>query len=294
MIFLFGFVSSAICGDGECDAGISFDDDHNKIEDKSTCWEDCAYLDYTECELDTLKGGDCIAGERTYEMTNINWTGCGPLNPILDLDISFRGKTIERKGMVPGNWISVMDGLEIYIKEWPCATYTSTKKIILKYPGNELINFITSDKDEFNLKLDKKVEYEFNLPLEISEPYCKYELINEEKDESMEKTSQLNCPHSGYFEITDSYTPGRYLFISEIYDNTGNHKIGESSKEYILHDCETDKDCSDSKFYTKDSCSLEGEIKMCENKFDSLYIYLGLILVFIIIFSLFLFIRKRK
>lgn len=61
-----------------------------------------------------------------------------------------------------------------------------------------------------------------------------------------------------------------------------------------LNECQTNEECKDNKFYTKDICS-GNEIKLCSNKINYTLVFLiGIVVIVILIILLFLLFRKKS
>lgn len=285
------FVSAGtICGDNNCDAGQFLDG--NKIEDASTCYEDCAFTDYEVCKIDSISGGTCNLRSKEYQITNVDWTGCGGMEGSgMDLTISSGEHSIDFQGIVPQNYINAIDGVQILVEIWPCAVYTTEKTIYFKTSVNpsELNDFVELNKENFNLKQDSIIEVTYDFPTQISKPYCKGELKNVDTQEIETMMAVAGCSQNPWNIQLESISAGKYIINSEYFDENAENKMGEKSIQLIVNECQNDAECDDENFFTKDKC-IDSEIKTCSNKVNYTIIIisgLGIILIIILLFILF-------
>ena len=174
---------------------------------------------------------------------------------------------------------------------WPCATYTTTKQIILKISGDELKDFLEINKNIYNLKEDSEASFDYSFPEWISKPYCKDKVINTETNEEMTMREASGCNSNNL--ALESYSPGKYSVISEVYDNTANNLLGEDVIEFIVHECQLDEDCSDGNFLTKDVCGND-EIRTCSSSINYVWLISGIVVVILIILIIYFIFRKKE
>lgn len=290
LIFSISLAFAANCGDGFCDAGQNIDP--STIEDSSTCYEDCGLVEYSICEIDSNTGGTCTFQGETYTISNVEFQGCGGTSESsMDFSISSGGNSFDFE-IVPESWVSVIDNLQISVKTWPCAVFTSKKSVIFKSSSTNIEGFLEASKTDINLKKDNQISFSYSVPSWISEPYCKSRVqtstgLLEEKIITSRETS--GCNLNPFYLGVESLSAGRYLVFSEVFDNKAENKLGEESIQLIVNECESSPECSDGKFYTKDIC-VQSSPHKCSNETNySILILLGIILI--ILFILF---RRKK
>lgn len=289
-LFLIGLVSSATCGDGTCDAGYNLDG--TTVEDSSTCYKDCGdSMHYTVCKVDTISGGSCEIKGETYIISDVDFEGCGGM-PSASASFTFsKGEhSINVPGLIGNSWIGTIDGISISSRIWPCSVYTSTKTFILRSSGEKANNFLEIDKTSFNLMEDNDGVFQYSVPEWLSKPYCRDRITNRDTGEEMTMREAYGCQSNTF--IIENYAPGEYSLSAEIYDETANNVLGQDALDFIVHECQTNEECSDGNFLTKDACS-DDEIKMCSSSTNITLIIIFVVVVIILIIILYLIFRKK-
>jgi len=289
-----GFVLGATCGNGKCEAGQLLDG--GTIEDTTTCYQDCFFRDYEKCKVDSIEGGTCSLQGKTYEITNLNWTGCGGMGgSSMGFTISSGEHSINFDGLIPQTYVGVMDNLYLLAEIWPCAVYTTQKTFYLMTSVNstERNNFLEINKNIFNLKEDSNLEVRYVFPIKVSNPYCKSELKNADSLQIITSIDSLGCSPNPWEISLENFSPGKYILSSQYLDENAENKIGDTSIQILINGCQINSECNDKNIFTRDECA-GTEIKECVNKINILLISMIILGIILIGIALFLITKKTK
>jgi len=294
VIFLLSFVSSyAVCGNSFCEAGLRMES--GEIEDASTCYEDCSISGHKICEIDSASGsGTCNVGGEEYKFSDVSWSGCGHLDDVvMNMVVSKGESTVTFEGIIPENYIRIMDGLSVAIERWPCSGYTSTKRIYARvgYSTGDLDkNFIKANKQSFVFGETLEITYEF--PFELTMPYCRTTVINNENGESMTSLSVLGCQKMDAKIDGEIFNPGKYTIESTYFEETGEKEIDSDSLDIIVHGCVDDSQCKSFNFFKKGTCD-KGEFNTCSSELNATILIGAIIIALLVLILLVSLLRKR-
>lgn len=263
-LFLFSSASAATCGDSICDAGQYLQG--KGVEDASTCYRDCAFIDYSVCHVSKANGGICNFGGVDYYVTNITTSGCAD-SQINDISVTFLGQERDINGFLSQKWIQLQGNVEFLFSLEPCFSYVTQSRIYFRrgVTPQSLNDFVYPEKTVLNLKNDKNIELVYNFPTNVSLPYCKTTVIDTQTGQEVNHLYVAGCSNNRFEYQTAGLNPGKYAVVSQYFDVLAQNKLGENTTIILLNGCETNTDCSDSKNYTQDTCIAQGEVNVCQN-----------------------------
>lgn len=299
VIALTSFVSAegnqAICGNGQCEAGFNLG---GYQEDILSCYTDCQNTDSIQCEVDSISGGECNFRGRILEFTNLERAGCG-IDYGLSFNVDYNGHSKEMKGLIPYNYVPLFDDMRVAVAGWPCAVATTKQTFYLMgaIDPNLFNDFMTIKTQNINLKeviSEYKIIFSFDFHGFPNNPWL--DLKIQSSDGTPVIGGQINGLTSNeqiIYIYPGSYNPGKYLVTAKLFDNTGQHILSTQNSNLIMNECAINEECSDGKFWTKDSCSGK-DYKICSNPLNYLLIGSIVAVILIILILIFVVFKKRK
>lgn len=278
------------CGDGQC---------NTIFEDLSNCYRDCQFQEGVSCNIDSQTGGTCMIGGRTFSFSNLNRIGCGGTSDIsLSLDAEYNGHEVNVLGFPPQTFVRLLDDVQIAYDPWPCSVATTQQKIYLM--GNldkiKFNNFMTIQTPLINLKEINTSSFDLLFSFDyggLKEPRLSLDIKNLETGESnLGSIKGLGSNSQSMTTSPSSTKPGKYVVDAKLKDNTDANLIAEQTGSIIINECVTNQECSDFKFWTKDTCS-GNEYKICSNTLNYIIIISIILLVLLFIILAIAFIRKN-
>ena len=282
------------CGDSYCNAG-NYNLNGNEIEDASTCFQDCAYTDYTFCDIDLTNGGTCTFRGIDYKISNLVTNGCS-IDQTASFNVAFTGHSREFKGVVSQNYVQLADNADIMISTAPCSAYQTKNRIYLRAAINpsELNDFYKVENINLNLMKDKQINLKFTLKSNVSQPYCKLELKNADTQESVTSTNGLGCNSNWDISLdSPSFTPGKYTFIGQILDKNAQNKLGEKTLQIKINGCLEDNECINHNLFSYGLCQ-GNDVKTCAYKLNYAVISVIAVILLLAIGIITYFVRKRN
>ncbi len=292
LVIAFSFnVSAAICGDNICDAGQYLEG--SGIEDASTCYEDCKFIDYTSCSINSAQGGDCSFQGTSYGVGPIFTNGCS--KQINNLSISFEGHEREFTEVSSRKYLQLSDDVYFMVDLAPCSTYVSKRGVYFRksLPFQQLNNIAILSDSKLHKSQGDSIEAQYSLPLNVSAPYCKITLSNLENGEEITSPSGYGLCIQGFSYDISRIDAGKYGIRLEYFDESVENLLGEDERTLFVSECEFDDECKDGLFYTSDSCFISEEIGMCKSK-TNWFMWGGLLIGLLIVVLAFVMRRVKS